>query len=680
MMQSVVFCLILGTATAQNPVEKVLTLIGSLQDKVLKDGETEQKQYEEFATWCKDTAVSTQYQIKDGKSSVEGLKAAIEKLSSDIDSASSRVQELAATIATNEKDLKAAEDIRSKEHSDFVKADADLADTIDMLGRAIGIISKNMHGASFAQVSSKFQDMTEALSVILQGSVFSTQDKDKLQALIQSSQPEDDMLSRSAPEAAAYENHSGDILTTLEDMKQKAAGMRNEAQKAEMTAQHNFEMLKQSLEDRLKVDNKEMAGTKKFQQAASEAKATAEGDLSVAEAALSEAQTKLGDLSTDCQQKAADWEASQKSRAEELGALAQAKKVISEMTGGATSKAYALLQTEDGDASADAGIEHVVSVLKSAGFHANDVALTQLAENVKVAAAMNSGDVFAKVRGMIEQMLEKLIADAKQDASHKAYCDEEMGESKAKIDDHTSTIDDLSAKIDKADATITKLTDSIATLEQELGDLVKQQATMDQLRAEQKAAFQEAQTDYKDGIEGLTMALKILRDYYASNEAESEEAALLQQPAVGVHSKAGGEATGIIGLLEVAQSDFSKLLAEAEVEEDSAQSQYEKITQENQVAKAMKEQDVKYQTKEKANLEKAVADLQNDRQSEQAELEAVNEYYERLKPACIEQPETYEEKKRRREAEISGLKQALQILAEESSTSFLAVRSVRRHA
>merc|ERR1719421_270458 len=150
-------------------------------------------------------------------------------------------------------------------------------------------------------------------------------------------------------------------------------------------------------------------------------------------------------------------------------------------------------------------------------------------------------------------MIDKLVADAAAEASHKAFCDKEMSESKAKIEDHTSTIDKFTTRKDKATATIEKLTEELATLADEL-----------------------AKKDYEDGIEGLTMALQILRDYYAEKEA------LIQQPAVSVHSKATGEATGIIGMLEVAQSDFSKMLADATVEEESAIKEYEKITQENQ--------------------------------------------------------------------------------------------------
>merc|ERR1719230_2413814 len=104
------------------------------------------------------------------------------------------------------------------------------------------------------------------------------------------------------------------------------------------------------------------------------------------------------------------------------------------------------------------------------------------------------------------------------------------------------------------------------------------------------------------------MALQILRDYYASDG----DASLIQQPAVSTHSAATGAATGIIGLLEVAQSDFSKLLADAKVAEDSQQREYEKVSQENRVATAMKTTSSKAKTKEVAELKQRVSELTSD--------------------------------------------------------------------
>merc|ERR1719152_965699 len=319
-------------------------------------------------------------------------------------------------------------------------------------------------------------------------------------------------------------------------------------------------------------------------------------------------------------------------------------------------------------------------MLQTLGKKSGDVALSQLALRVRAAVQMSSSsgaDPFAKVKGMISEMIDKLVQQAAEEASHKAFCDKEMSESKAKIEDHTSTIEKFTTRKDKAAAAIEKLTEELATLADELATMAKQQAAMDEMRAEQKATFAEAKKDFEDGIEGLTMALQILRDYYADKEESLMQA---DQPATSVHSKATGEATGIIGMLEVAQSDFSKMLADATVEEEAAIKEYEKITQENQVTKAIKEADVKYKTSEKASLAKQVSELTSDIEGEQTELDAVLDYYEKLKPGCIAKPMTYEERKARREAEIAGLKEALGILEGESATSFLAVRTARRVA
>merc|ERR1719486_629133 len=163
--------------------------------------------------------------------------------------------------------------------------------------------------------------------------------------------------------------------------------MKNDGVKAEMNAKHSFEMLKQSLENTIAQDNKKY----------------------------------LSELSSDCQTKAADWEVSTKSRADELEALATAKKIITETTGGASEKAYGLLQQASKDKSTSDAADKVVSMLQGLGKTNKDVALAQLALRVKAAVEMQTGaDPFAKVKGMIQEMIDKLVADAAAEASHKA--------------------------------------------------------------------------------------------------------------------------------------------------------------------------------------------------------------------------------------------------------------------
>merc|ERR1719198_147909 len=178
---------------------------------------------------------------------------------------------------------------------------------------------------------------------------------------------------------------------------------------------------------------------------------------------------------------------------------------------------------------------------------------------------------------------------------------------------------------------------------------------MDKLRAQENEEFKKNKKDLEDGLRAVKGALKVLRDYYALDEDKEKD-----------HEAGEGAAASIIGLLEVIESDFSKNLAEAIAEEEAAQADYDKETKENEVENASKSQDVKYKTQETVALDKASSEMTGDRESVQVELDAVLEYLSKLEEECIAKPEAYEERKKRREAEIAGLKEALEILEGEA--------------
>merc|ERR1719420_2086324 len=99
-----------------------------------------------------------------------------------------------------------------------------------------------------------------------------------------------------APDPAVYESKSGGIVDVLNDLLEKAEGELGDARKAESNAQHNYDMLKQELDDSIKFGTRDMEKAKKSIAATEETKATAEGDLEVTMKALGEDITQLNQV------------------------------------------------------------------------------------------------------------------------------------------------------------------------------------------------------------------------------------------------------------------------------------------------------------------------------------------------------------------------------------------------
>jgi len=657
-----------ASANDASPIEKIIQMIGDLETKIIGEGETSQKTYEEFSEWCEETSKNLQFEIKTGKGQVADLQATITKDTADIQTAESKIEDLAGSIATDEADLKAATEIRDKEQTSFAAVEKDLVETIDVLERAIGIVEKEMKGgAAMVQLKSA-GSIVEVLSYMVKAQSLTTADGSKLTALVQEAQQDDDA---GAPDPAVYESQSGGVVDTLNSLLEEAQTQLDEARSTETADIQNFEMLRQSLEDEIKFANKEMDEAKKAKSESEESKATAEGDLEVTQKSLNEDLSALGKLHHDCMSKAQEFEAEVTSRGEELKALATAKKIIKETTSGAAGQSYGFLQVSRIMSRSDLANSEVVHLVRKLAKKQHSAMFSQLAARISSEMRFGTGskaDVFAKIKGLITDMIEKLEAEAEADATKKAYCDKELAETNQKKADKTAEIEKLTAKIEQQTAQSAKLKSEIATLESELAELVKEQAEMDKIRAEEKSQWETNSAEMEKGLNGVKLALKVLNEYYAKADK--------------AHSSGDGASSGIIGLLEVCEADFEKGLTEMNAAEQTAQATYEQESKENEIEKTTKQQDVKYKTKESTGLDKSNAELSSDKGNVETELSAVNEYLSKIEEECIAKPETYAERKARREAEINGLKEALQVL--ENETAFIQkstkhFMSVRKH-
>jgi len=675
LLSAALFGLCPVAAAGENPLGQVIQLLDSLTAKITAEGEAEAKAFAEFMEWCDDAATNKKFELKTANTQKDKLEAKIAKTQGDVEASDSKIEELASAVATSTKDLKDATLIREKESADFGSEETELVDVIGTLGRAIAIIEREMskNPAAFAQVdSSNIQSLVKTLGTIVDAASFSTADQKRLAALLQSRGTEDDDMG--APDPAAYKSHSSSILDVLEDLKEKAEEQLGALRKAESNAKHNYNMLKQSLEDETANNEKDLANEKSSKAASLEENAKATGDLAQTKKDIADGEAALHTAQTSCMTTAADHDATVAARTEELKVIAEAKDLLSSSTPGAVDQTYSFLQSSGTSAlrtRADlAGVE-VVTVVKALAKKMHSSALAQLASKINAVIRFGAGageDPFVKVKGLIRDMIEKLEAQAGTEATEKAYCDEQMAKTEAKKGELDFDISKLSAKIDKAASESAGLKQDVKELQEELASLTKMQAEMDLMRREQSAAFAKAKSELEAGLEGVRKALGLLRAYYGSGPAALLQTGARQPSAPETHSKADGAGSSIISILEVVESDFAKNLAKEELQEEDSATEYEKVSQENSVTKALKEQDVKYKTQNFKSLDKELAELANDRTTASEELSAVLEYYGKIRERCIAKPETYEERAARRQKEIEGLKQALEIL--DSETAF----------
>merc|ERR1719440_2102678 len=214
-------------------------------------------------------------------------------------------------------------------------------------------------------------------------------------------------------------------------------------------------------------------------------------------------------MDTGCKTAAEDHAASVKSRSEELHAIAEAKKALSENVGGAEGRVYSFLQISNNQqisTRADLANIEVVNLLRELARRDQSSALAQLASRVSAAVRFGTragADPFAKVKKMIGEMVARLEKEGAEEATHKAWCDEQMGETKQKLLELNHDIEGLSAKIDKAKARSVKLKDEVAELQSALADVAKSQAELDQIRKEEHKAFLEAKADLQQGLKGV---------------------------------------------------------------------------------------------------------------------------------------------------------------------------------
>jgi hypothetical protein len=645
------------------PVEMVLRMLNEMKTKGASMLEEEKKAFRTYSQWVDDQTTELGFEATTAQRKIEDLVSFASKADSDVSKLKRAIGDLDADIARLEADKKAATDIRTQDHNEFLKNEADFSESVDALDRAIEVVSKQAYDrpqaqALLQQMSSTVPGMRKVFASFLQEQAASTGVD-------------------GAPEVAGYKSQSSGVLSILESLLDKFKAQLDDLVTDESNKAHYFDLELIHLKNTIEQSNADRSERIAAKASLAEASAQAKSELAETRASLAENQKFVSDMKTTFQSKSATFKQNQKVRVEELEAIAQAIKIISSpevadsysnrvklvqiAATSANARPFALLQTLRNDNRASMR-ERAAELLQRHAAAASSRDLSALSAKILAATP------FAKVIEMIEDMLARLKEQAEAEASHKQWCDEQLKTNKLKREKETASVERLMAQSDAQGVQIEKMTQELATLAAEQERLTKSMAEASAMRQAEKKENTAIVADAQAGVTAVKNALVVLREFYAKQTAllQMGSSEGRQVPELETYGGMSGEKTGVVGMLEVIESDFARLEADTKASEAQAAREYDSF-----MADAREDKQSKHDQEVKTSLAKDQKQFEQTQTRKELalveeELAAANKYYASLKPSCLEVHVSYEERAARRKEEIAALKEAYSILSEKS--------------
>ncbi|CAK8987210.1 Uncharacterized protein SCF082_LOCUS888 [Durusdinium trenchii] len=352
----------------------------------------------------------------------------------------------------------------------------------------------------------------------------------------------------------------------------------------------------------------------------------------------------LAELTTTCKKKAGDFEDRQKLRDEELVAIGEAAKAISEIT------SSSLVQMKAKQASKSTVLAQLRSEVLSpvqaqvARFLQREA--TQINSRVLSALAERAlADPMGKVKKMIEQLITRLEEQGQAETTKKAWCDSEISTNKQTREEKSDAVSTLQAEMDKLQAELEKLDEDTTGLASELTELEAAVSQATELRAKEKEKNEANLKEAKAGQEAVAKAILVLKEFYAKASKPSllatsrtSTSRLRDAPEVfGDEAYQGMKNTksGVISMLEVIEGDFSRLEAETTIGEAAAAKEHETFVEESKLTKVEKSKEAEHKKSRKQEKSSELLSLKADLRGTEKELEAAESYYEKLKPDCL---------------------------------------------
>jgi hypothetical protein len=658
-------------AIAVTPTQKVIQLLQDMKSKGEREKHDETVQFATYKQWCEGTRADKEGQVKTGNEQINSLKASIAKNASDAKKLGQQIFEHERDIAMWEGDKKDSATVRENEHKTFEGMDQDLTESIDAVTMAREVLQKENYRRAQAEKGDSADRSIR--SVLMQVSGTPLIDEESLKIINNYLQKGDDDEAHRAvqnPEAHGYSFQSQGIIDMLVKLKDKFDKQRTDTRNLERKNKESFEMLTANLNNEIDEATRQKSVKQQAKAAKLQKKGEEEGELQDTTDTRDDNVEFLGTMIATCEKKASDFEMRQQLRADEMVAIDKAVEILSSkaVSGNAEKhfpQDHSFLQLRSTHKLMH-GMRQpkVIAYLMQQAQKLNSAALTALASRAE-------GDPLRKVKQMIKDLIVKLMEEATEEAEKQAWCEKELLENEHTRNQKTDKVELLSATIDQLETSTVKLAEDIQRLTESNQNMDQAVAKATAERQEEKAMNAVTVADAKEGQSAVAQAIEVLQEFYAN---ASTATALVQRRGDTVQPEAPeifdspykgqqGENTGIIGMLEVIQSDFARLEADTTNAEAEAVKAHTEFLNKTELLKAQQEKDIEHFTANRNDQLKLLADSKNDIIGTKKELDAANAYYQVLQGQCIAKSgNDYEGRAQARQEEIQSLQEALRIL------------------
>uniref|UniRef100_A0A7S2F2I8 Uncharacterized protein n=1 Tax=Alexandrium andersonii TaxID=327968 RepID=A0A7S2F2I8_9DINO len=676
----------------QTPITRVVGLLKGLSMKTEMEGKMEEKLYDKFVCWAKgviDTKTASNAAARSRKESLEAYIADIQ--AGRIEFTSER-SDLETELAGLNKDIDAAEALRTEENEQFLAAEKEMTQAIAALDKAIAILGdvtgRHSTGTMLAQRSGaqldegfgeRAKDAADLeYAAELGKRMLSAGDAVFLRRLLTGDVPKADWkkLNRKATFKMSYKARSDKILATLTAMQDTFTKNLEEAQSKERQAagMHKKLMLSKGHQKKESQEalQKMVAETGARQMSESDAQQEVD-DLTTQ---ISNDEAFIEQTKADLAQKKSEWKTRKALRTAEVAAFSKAIEILYNddardlMKRSYTSQGYSLVQEgQTATATAAWRLQSAAKLLRETSAAAgSDKRLAAFASRI---ALQRSGH-FTDVIQAIDTMVQTLKDEENSDLAKKETCEKDRAAD-------TRAAAKTSREMDEASDSITKLEGEIADIEADIEEknatIAATQKELDEattLREAENKEWKASDKDDKDMAALVVQATEVLQKFYADNnlmlvQQQPAEAGKAPPPPPTTWSGAYGgktqQATGVIATLEIAKADIDKDIASAKDAEVAAQAQYDTFKKECIDEITALGDEIGTLTGTKGDKEQNVEQLTATRLDQKGSLVAVMTKISDANPGCEYFTVNYPIRLRNRQLEIDGLQKAKAILA-----------------